>query len=763
MVVAFAAAIAPLYADINPVSGPKGSDANIIGHVVDAVSGEHIPFVSILLKGTNIIVSTDATGHYFMKNLPEGDFDLEASAIGYSTVTKKVSLRSGVTLQVDFSIAPQSELLDGASVTAKRYELTKANASALISIMDSKIFARASANSLSQGLVFQPGVRVETNCQNCGFQQVRINGLEGPYTQILIDSRPVFSALAGVYGLEQIPASMVERVEVLRGSGSALSGSSAIAGTINIVTKEPVRNTGEMSHTSESIGLTGAMDHNTSLNLSLVTDDHKAGMYIFGQHRQRDGYDYDGDAFTEIPELRGTTLGVRSFFKTTPYSKLSLEYHHIEEYRRGGDKLNRPPFEASVAEQTGHSINCAGVTFDWMTPDRRHMLSAYTSGQFVNRDSYYGPGEDPLKSYGHTDGVTAMAGTRYSYHFNKCLIMPADLTVGAEYTFDSIKDDMQGYDRFTDQKVHVASLYAQNEWKNDRWGILLAVRGDKHSMLKAPIFSPRVNLKFIPVKGLSLRGAYSAGFRAPQVFDEDLHISNVGGEISMIVQAQDLREERSNSFSLSADYTYSRKGWQLSLMGEGFFTMLDDVFSLRQIESGIDGVMYMERYNGPGANVYGLNLEGSVAYSDIFQIQAGATLQRSRYAEPQAWADDIEPQTRMLRTPDVYGYFTAMVNPVHDFSIALTGTYTGSMLVPHFAGYIQENVTELTPDFFDMGIKLSYDFHLFSSVGLQLNAGMKNIFNSYQSDFDIGPDRDSGYIYGPSLPRSAYFGVKVTF
>ena len=95
-----------------------------------------------------------------------------------------------------------------------------------------RFFTTTNAVNLAQGLNFQPGVRVETNCQNCGFQQVRINGLDGPYTQILIDSRPIFSALSGVYGLEQIPANMIERVEVMRGGGSALFGSSAIAGTI---------------------------------------------------------------------------------------------------------------------------------------------------------------------------------------------------------------------------------------------------------------------------------------------------------------------------------------------------------------------------------------------------------------------------------------------------------------------------------------------------------------------------------------------------
>ena len=134
---------------------------------------------------------------------------------------------------------------------------------------------------------FQPGVRVESNCQNCGFQQVRINGLDGPYTQILLDSRPIFSALSGVYGIEQIPASMIERVEVMRGGGSALFGSSAIAGTINIITKEPIRNSGMLSHTITGIGDGDAFDNNTALNASLVTDDQRAGLYIFGQNRHR--------------------------------------------------------------------------------------------------------------------------------------------------------------------------------------------------------------------------------------------------------------------------------------------------------------------------------------------------------------------------------------------------------------------------------------------------------------------------------------------
>ncbi|MGL5262675.1 MAG: TonB-dependent receptor, partial [Bacteroides sp.] len=342
----------------------------------------------------------DATGHYFLKNLPEGDYVLEVSFLGYKPERKNVSLKKGLTLEIDFEIEEDFVALDGVVVSANRNETKRRLAPTLVNVVDTKIFETTNSPTLSEGLNFQPGVRVETNCQNCGFQQVRINGLDGPYTQILIDSRPIFSALSGVYGLEQIPANMIERVEVMRGGGSALFGSSAIAGTINVITKEPLRNSGQLSHSISGIGGLSTFDNNTSLNASLVTDDHKAGIYIFGQNRYRAGYDHDNDGFTEMPKLKSQTVGFRSYLKTSLYSKLTFEYHHMEEFRRGGDQLNRPAHEADITEQLQHSINGGGLKFDYFSPDEKNMWSIFTSAQHTHRDSYYGPGEDPMKAYG---------------------------------------------------------------------------------------------------------------------------------------------------------------------------------------------------------------------------------------------------------------------------------------------------------------------------------------------------------------------------
>ena len=739
----------------------QDTDAHIHGHVIDRNTGEHLPYIVVILKGTTMGVSTESTGHYMMRNVPEGTFTVEVSSVGYKTQQIEINVRRGHSYEVNFSLEEDLVQIDGVIVSATRSETTRRMSPTLVNVVGMDIYSTANATTVAQGLSFQPGVRVENNCQNCGFQQVRINGLDGQYTQILIDSRPIFSALAGVYGIEQLPANMVDRVEVMRGGGSALFGSSAIAGTINIITKEPVRNSAAISHTTTSIDGSRAFHNTTDINASIVSEDNKLGIAVFGQSTAKDAWDANGDGFTELSTISGQTLGFRGYVKTGLYSKVTAEYHHLQEFRRGGDNLDMPPHEAMIAEQTDHGINTGGLKFDWFSKDQKHRMNAFASIQHIDRESYYGAGKDP-NAYGRTKGLTWVGGAQYIYKADDCLFMPADLTVGLEYNEDYLRDNMSGYGRTTDQTVRIVSAYAQNEWKNSRWGILIGGRLDKHNRIDGLIFSPRANLRFNPSENLNLRASYSYGFRAPQAFDEDLHIDNVGGTVSMIRLAEDLTVEKSQSISVSADIYHSWGNWQGNLLVEGFYTDLDDVFALREL--GFEnGILIKERHNESGARVFGGNLEGKLAYKNILQVQLGVTAQSSKYKEARSWGEGVEATRHMFRTPDFHGYMTASYNPVKALTLAVTGTYTGSMFVEHHAGMIAQNVTVKTPDFLDMGFKASYDFKIYKSFSMQVNAGIQNILNSFQKDFDSGADRDSGYMYGPTLPRTFFFGIKLTY
>ena len=751
------------------------TDANIFGHVKDARTGEHVPFVVIKVKGTTIVTTTDNTGHFYLKNLPEGTFGIEARYLGYSSQTINVTIKKEKSQEVNFTLNPNDTDIDEVVVSANRNETKRSMAPNLVNVIGSKVFDITQSTCLAKGLNFQPGVRTEDDCQNCGFTQVRINGLDGHYSQILVNSRPVFSSLNGVYGLEQIPANMIDRVEVVRGGGSALFGASAIGGTINIITKEPLHNSATFAHNFMSQGGANSFDNVTTGNVSLVTNDNKAGVYAYGQTRTRQGYDYDGDGYTELPELNNQTFGLNSFLRLNPYSKLSLQYHGIHEFRRGGNKLNQAPHEANIAEQVEHNIQGGGLTYDFYSPNEKNRLSAYFSFQTTSRKSYYGgigdgteeDKETAEKAYGTTHNFTYVVGSQYVYSFDKLLFMPSDLTLGGEYNFDGLKDFIIGYDRHFKQDVRIGSFFFQNEWKNKQWSFLVGGRLDKHNLVDHIIFSPRANLRFNPTENVNLRITYAGGFRAPQAFDEDLHVGVVGGERLVTTLAKNLKEERSNSFSVSADLYHRFGNVQTNLLIEGFYTDLNNVFALRQLsQPDAQGNTVQERYNAYGAKVFGVNIEGKATFTRWFLLQAGVTLQQSHYNEAIAWNDEVPKQKfkKMMRTPDVYGYFTASFTPIKRFTASVTGNYTGSMLVGHAAGSgVDEPVAVNTPNFMEVNMKLAYDFAIYKYITLQINGGIQNITNAYQKDFDKGWNRDSGYIYGPSLPRSYFVGLKVSY
>lgn len=743
----------------------SGTDANIIGHVIEADTDEHLPYCLITLAGTSVACLTDGSGHYAFRDLAPGTYTFEASYSGYISQKKSVTVEAGRTVELNFTLEPDAFMLDQVVVTSSKTEIKRRESPALINITTGKILTDVGACSLADGLDFQPGVRVENDCQNCGFTQVRINGLDGHYSQILMNSRPVFSALAGVYGLEQIPANMIDRIEVMRGGGSALFGSSAIGGTINIITKDPQVNTARVAHTLTSTGITGSLDNNTTMNASLVTDNSKAGIIIYGQNRSRDGYDCNGDGFTEIAMLKSQTLGARSFIRPNDHSRVSAEYHATHEFRRGGDNIQLPPHQAMVAEQADHNIHAGELTYDLWLNDHRDHVSVFSALQSTRRQSYYGSEMDP-DAYGRTTDIVVTAGSQWTHPIRRFLFMPAELVAGVEYSYNRLHDVTLGYDHNICQHVNIGSAYLQNEWRNEKWGFLIGGRLDKHSLIHKPIFSPRANIRFNPSGKFNFRLSYSTGFRSPQAYDEDFHVAIVGGERVVTVLAEDLKQESSNSVSLSADMYHTFGTVMTNILLEGFYTDLRDVFALRRLDGTDDkGNAVLERYNGSGATVMGLNIEAKAVVSSYFDVQAGVTLQRSRYKRPEIWSDNpgVPAEKRMFRTPDIYGYLTATWNITNRFKAILSGSLTGPMTVQHLEGSgTPVDVAVRTPTSFDCSLRLNYQFNVFNRVTVNANAGVINIFNMYQRDFDTGYLRDSGYIYGPMMPRSLTCGISVS-
>lgn len=767
------------------VSFAFAQNATISGTITEEDSP--LPFANVYIKGTSVGTTSDIDGKYTLE-VQSGYWNLSVQTQGYRSQTKSITIISGKNQTIDFILKEDALGLEEIVVSATRNSINKKEAPVIVNVLSPRLFKATQSLTLSDGLNYQPGVRVETNCQNCGFTQVRLNGLGGEYTQILVNSKPIFSALNSVYGLEQIPVSIIDRVEVVRSGGSALFGSNAIAGTINVITKEPINNTWEVNSSIALIDGNTA-DRNVNVNASIVSEDLMSGVTFYGIYRDRDAFDANSDGFTEITKLTNNSLGTKVFLKPNDNSRIGLDFTAIRDYRRGGDRIELAPQFTDIAEDLDHNTIFAGLDYEWYDDERNNNIKTYISGQHTDRDSYYGglgggrTRADSIaanKAFGKTKDLAVVAGVKYTHNFKNNDVF----TTGFEYQLNDTDDRILGYNRVVDQQVNSTGLYGQYEWKPlEKFTALVGARLDhvnvngfytiaaieRRSQVDETVVSPRLTLFYSITEALQFRGGYARGFRAAQAFNEDLHISSVGGEQRFVILSDDLESEFSDAFTGSFNFTKDFNKVQTNVLVEGFYTSLQNPFTIVSTGSSLpNGSILEETRNGVGASVAGANIEISVSPNKKWYFQAGATFQNAIFKEDQVLfesdgtvlGDTNVVVKEFVRTPNIYGFLNTNWTPNDTFKIDVTGSFTGPMVVPRvvsdsgFIGLVDTN------SFLDLTTKLTYHFDLKETFLVELSGGVQNMFNSFQDDFDTGALRDSDYLYGPNRPRTFFVGVK---
>jgi len=651
-------------------------------------------------------------------------------------------------------------------VTATRSSTSKEESPLRISVIDSKQLEQTQSVTLAEGLQYQQGLRLENNCQNCGTTQIRINGLEGPYSQILIDSKPIFSTVSGVYGLEQIPSSMIESIEVLRGGASSMYGGNAVGGVINVLTKEPLSNTSELSSTGTSFG-NGVFELTSQLYGTIVNEDFTNGLTVYGTSRQRDPFDANDDGFSEIARLRQNTFGTKLYSKPTKKTNLKIGYSFIDEDRRGGNKFQLEPHQSDITEWIASSTHFGTLSFDYQ-PTNSSTVSLYSGLSAVQRDSYYGANKD-TNAYGTTDNTLFLLGTSYIQEISTENYGEHLFTTGIEMQYEGLEDVALGYNRNIRQFIRQQGLYFQDNIQFYPYlDAIVGVRIDRHSLVNNLMVNPRMSIKYSPTPSIVLRGNFSTGYRAPQAFNEDLHIQVVNGDLQIHLPGNNLREERSKSYSFNVEHRYTVRDVNFTTSFETFYTVLEGVYVYNNIGKDPLGNQVFERVNGNNSIVKGVTVDFSGNIGALLSMRASFTTQRNSFSDAIVWSErkvEIPGQAttfikqssnQYLRTPNNYGFFSLSVGPISNFVTSLSGVYTGSMSVPWYKE--NEDVLLQTTDFFDVMIKCDYSPQVLQ--GIEVSVGLFNIFQSYQQVFDSGINRDAGFTYGPLKPRSIFLGVR---
>jgi len=703
------------------------------GQVVDQQGGA-LPGVVIGAPGSPLTaVVSDSNGRYCLP-LPAGAHVVEASLTGFGSTRVEVAANAVRPLKRDLTL--RATFAEAVVVTATRTRRLTNAVPVRTEVVGRDAIDASASRTLADAIEFTSGVRIENNCQNCNFSQIRLLGLEGPYTQILVDGHPVVSSLAQVYGIEHIPARMIERIEVVKGGGSALYGSGAVGGVINIIPREAPRTGGVIEARAERGGSVNAA-------ADWASADRRTSVSAYGQHDLVRPLDIDGDGFTEVSRRVLTATGTRiNRFFSDGRAKLTADASFVSEARRGGDRLDLAPHEAEIAESID-SRRTSGTLTWYHQPasglDYRITLAAAAT----DRDSYYGVGRDP-NAYGNTTSDLFLGDAQINHYRGGHIF-----SWGVQRTQDKTNDEQPGYGRSLRLTHKTTGIFAQHDWTlGAGWQLLSGVRTDWHNALDAPIVSPRFALLYSPKDDLDVRVSVARGFRAPQIFDEDLHLTFVGGDVRLVELDPNLREERATNIMAGAEWKPALGRGQALVEATLFHTRLTNLFHTITTDSALF------KTNLGGARVEGIEVNLGWGIGDDLVIQGGIVSQRAVFDSPEPTFGSRD----FFRTPRHYGSFTTRWRSHSGWEAFAGVKFTGRMTAPHYAGYIESDRLERTDRF------LTFDASLSRTLGpVTLTAVGRNLTNAYQRDFDRGPLRDAAYVYGPRMPRSFGLSARMEF
>jgi outer membrane receptor for ferrienterochelin and colicins len=497
---------------------------------------EGVAFASIALKGTPLGTMADSAGYFRMVGLPAGPATLLVSAVGYQPFEKTLTLVARETVRVYVELSVKSGQLDEVVVTGTMKEVSKLESPVPVDVITQKFLYKNPVPSIFESLTYVNGVRPQLNCNVCNTGDIHINGLEGPYTMVLLDGTPIVSGLSTVYGLVGIPNSLIERVEIVKGPASTLYGSEAVGGLINIITK----NVSKAPVFSGDVFSSSWRDINADLGLKFSAGEKVSSLLGINYFNYQNPIDNNGDGFTDLtlqhrvsifnkwsvqrPENRQASLAVRYFYEDRWGGQM-----HWTPAERGGDRV----YGESIYTKRFEAVGL------YQLPTIEKLTFQYSLNSH-DQNSYYG-------------NVSYQAQQRIA--FGQLLwdkqLGAHSLLAGApmRYTFYDDNSPATFSERLGNQpdRIFLPGVFVQDEIKRGPHKFLVGMRYDYNSR-HGSIFTPRAAYKLSLNQTDAIRLNMGRGYRVVNLFTED-HAALTGAR--QVVIAEALRPEQSWNANLN--------------------------------------------------------------------------------------------------------------------------------------------------------------------------------------------------------------------
>ncbi|MEM9823369.1 MAG: TonB-dependent receptor, partial [Bacteroidota bacterium] len=579
---------------------------------VSGILGEALSFTNVSLKGTTFGVSTDEQGLFTIADIPPGDYLVIASFLGYEPHQKHVSLEPGEEVEIDFNLEETINNIDEIVVTGTMKQVSRLESLVPVEVYNPVFFKKNPTPNIYEALQNVNGVRPQLNCQVCNTGDIHINGLEGPYTMVLIDGMPIVSSLATVYGLSGIPNSLIERMEIVKGPASSLYGSEAIGGLINIITKTPDK---APIFTADVMGTTwGELNADLGYRFNLGK---KASVLTGVNYYNYDNIiDNNNDFFTDLTLQKRVSVFQKWNFQRKDNRLFSLAGRYYWEDRWGGQLDWTQAFRGGT-ERYGEAIttNRWELLGQYELPMVDHMMLSFSFNSHQQNSVY---GDTPYLA----DQKVAFGQLTWDKTVGK-----HDLLVGTalRYTFYDDNTPATGGETNSPEnnpdKIWLPGIFVQDEITlHDKHKLLLGMRYD-YNDAHGNIFTPRLAYKWSPSTTDIFRLNAGTGFRVVNLFTED-HAALTGAR--EVVITEQLNPEQSYNFN--ANYIkrlYLKNGGSGSIELSGWYTHFTNVI-FPDYDTNPNQIIY-DNLDGSAVSK-GVSLNADLTLPNGFSFLLGGTL-----------------------------------------------------------------------------------------------------------------------------------------
>jgi outer membrane receptor for ferrienterochelin and colicins len=704
------------------------------GTLIVKVSAENqaIEFATVQLPSLQIGSQTDSAGTCYFNNLPLGKTNLKVSFIGYFEVLKVVDIKKGSNT-IDIFLKANDNSLSELVVTGTMKEMSKAQSVVPVEIYTAKFFQRNPAPTLFEAMQNVNGVRPQMQCNVCNTGDIHINGMEGPYTMVLIDGMPIVSGLSTVYGLNGIPSSIIQRVEVVKGPAAALYGSEAMGGIINVITKSPK----QMPKISLDMNVTSYQELNSDMAFRYTAGKKLHGLFSANYFHFDKQYDINNDNFTDITLAKRLSLFNKWSLDRKDNRLANLAFRFVNENRFGGELQWTPQFRGTDSIY-GEVIDTRRweIIGNYQLPTIEKLTLQYSINGHQQRSHYGTTAYD-------ADQTIAFAQLLWDKRLNE----KHDLLFGIGQRFTYYDDNTavtasQDFSINKPQRHLLTGGFLQDEisW-NSKIKVLLGARYD-YSNIHGHILSPRASMKWKLDDLNALRLSAGNGFRVVNVFSED-HAALTGGRT--VVFLDDLSPERSWNGNINFTRFQTFRHGFVNLDASLFYTYYHNRI-IADYLSDPNKVIY-DNLNGFAYN-YGFALSSDFTFKNGLKSSLGATFVRS-------YIHENNERQAQIQTPYLtLNYTLSYTIPRWNIGIDFTGYINSPMILPTLPNDYRPTHS---PWFNISNLQLTKKW----KNGLEIYGGLKNIFNFIPREdpimrpfdpFDkkIHIDNPNAYTFDPS-------------